>query len=224
MRWEMLARFMINDCIWPAWRQLVLLLQSETIMGLTTLGYSPILILFIFKFTWELRIQLIVFLPTTFHLSLTVNCMPSTCCCLISWSHNTFPDLISNLITALYRAVVLFLLTNWPTIEHHSGPNLFIFFFEFWVLWRPTHHWEVHDLDDPHSERQVHDHGDQQQQQEEIEAALPPAVQAHWVGGVTAWTLEVQRLGGQDELLLGDLQNRQTHKVPIRSNLYWKFL
>lgn len=127
MKWEMLTRFMINDCIWPACRQSVLLLQSNTIMGLTTLDYL-ILILFIFKFTWELRIRLIVFPPTTFHLSLAVNCMPSTCC-LISWSHNTFPDLITNLITAYYCTVVLFLSTNWPTITHHSRANLFIFFF-----------------------------------------------------------------------------------------------
>ncbi len=71
-----------------------------------------------------------------------------------------------------------------------------------------THHGEVHDLYDPDSEGQVDDHGDQQQQQKEIEASLPPAVQTHRVHGITARSLQVQGLGREDELLLGDLKNR----------------
>lgn len=71
-----------------------------------------------------------------------------------------------------------------------------------------THHWEVHDLYDPDSEGQVNYHGDQEQQQKEVEASLPPAVQPHRVHGVTAWSLEMQGLGREDKLLLGNLENK----------------
>lgn len=74
-----------------------------------------------------------------------------------------------------------------------------------------THQREIHDLYDPDSEGQVNDHGDQEQQQKEVEASFPPAVQTHWVHGAAAWPLEMQGLGGEDKLLLGNLENKETH-------------
>lgn len=81
-----------------------------------------------------------------------------------------------------------------------------------WVMACCTHQWEIHDLYDPDSEGQVNYHGGQKQQQKEIEASFPPAVQTHWVHGITARPLEVQGLGGEDKLLLGNLENKQTHR------------
>ena len=69
---------------------------------------------------------------------------------------------------------------------------------------RCTYRGQVHDLDDPNGQGQVHDHGDEEEQQQEIEAALPPAVQAHRVDDVIGdrGSLEVQALGPGDVLLL----------------------
>lgn len=75
-----------------------------------------------------------------------------------------------------------------------------------------THHWEIHDLYDPDSEGQVNYHGDQEQQQEEIEASFPPAIKTHRVHSFTAWSLEVQGLGRKDKLLLGNLENKYTER------------
>lgn len=74
-----------------------------------------------------------------------------------------------------------------------------------------THLGEIHNLHDPDGEGQVNDHGDQEQQQEEIEASFSPAVQAHRVHGVAARSLEVQGLGRENKLLLGNLGNKQTN-------------
>lgn len=73
-----------------------------------------------------------------------------------------------------------------------------------------THQREIHDLYDPDGEGQVNDHGDQEQQQEEVEASFPPAVQTHRVHGAAAWPLEMQGLGGEDKLLLGNLENKDS--------------
>lgn len=66
----------------------------------------------------------------------------------------------------------------------------------------------MHDLYDPDGEGQVNDHGDQEQQQEEVQASFPPAVQPHRVGGAAGGALQMQGLRGEDELLLGDLENK----------------
>ena len=71
-----------------------------------------------------------------------------------------------------------------------------------------AYHCEVHDLEDPYSQGQVDDHGDQQKQDEEVEAALPPAVYPHGIGLGTGRPLQVVGLGCQHVLLLGHLQDR----------------
>lgn len=70
---------------------------------------------------------------------------------------------------------------------------------------KTTHHWKIHDLYDPDSECQVDDHGDEEQQQEEVDASFPPAAQTRWVHGIAARPLQVQGLRREKELLLGDL-------------------
>lgn len=78
------------------------------------------------------------------------------------------------------------------------------------ALW-VTHHGEVHDLEDPDGERQVDDHGDQEQEDEEVEAALPPAVDTHRVGLGTLVCPLAQGvgLGREDVLLLGHLEKKE---------------
>lgn len=41
---------------------------------------------------------------------------------------------------------------------------------------------EVHDFEDPDSQSQVNDHGDEEEEDEEVQASLPPAIDSHcWV-------------------------------------------
>ena len=45
-------------------------------------------------------------------------------------------------------------------------------------LWK-TYRWELHDLEHPESESQVHNHHDQQSQYQQVEASLSPAIYPH---------------------------------------------
>ena len=72
-----------------------------------------------------------------------------------------------------------------------------------------TYHGEVHDLEDPDGQGQIDDHGDEEQEDKEVEAALPPAVDAHRVGLRTARPLQWVGLRCQDVLLLGHLRWRE---------------
>lgn len=71
---------------------------------------------------------------------------------------------------------------------------------------RVTHHCEVHDLQDPDGECKVDNHGDKEEQDEEVEAAFAPTVDAHWVWSRATRPLQGARLGRQDILLLGHLK------------------
>lgn len=80
-----------------------------------------------------------------------------------------------------------------------------------------THQREIHNLQDPDSQGQVDDHGSQQQEQEEVDASFPPAGdgQSGRVGGAGARRLQAPGAGGQDQLFLGNLQDkhRDTHSA-----------
>lgn len=85
-----------------------------------------------------------------------------------------------------------------------------------------TYHGEVHDLEDPDGEGQIDDHGDEEEEDEEVEAALPPAVDAHRVRLRTAWPLQGIGLRCQDVLLLGHLRGGETRQAERRRRGGWK--
>lgn len=83
-----------------------------------------------------------------------------------------------------------------------------------------THHCEVHDLQDPDGECKVDNHGDEQQEDEEVEAAFTPTVDAHWVRSRATRPLQGARLGRQNILLLSHLRrDERKRKCIIKSTV-----
>lgn len=79
----------------------------------------------------------------------------------------------------------------------------------------PPYRSEVHDFEDPDCESQVDDHGDEEEEDEEVQAPLPPAVDAHRrvdLGAAHRGPPLVKRVGlrSQDVLLLRHLE-RETN-------------
>ncbi len=76
---------------------------------------------------------------------------------------------------------------------------------------------EVHDFEDPDGQRQIDDHGDEEEEDEEVQASLPPAIDSHrWVdlGAAHRRPPLVKRVGlrREDILLLGHLKGTQNMK------------
>lgn len=80
------------------------------------------------------------------------------------------------------------------------------------MQWDGTYYGEIHDLQDPDGQRKVDQDKDHQEQDEEVEASLPPAVDAHLVQARFLGALHVIPVRA---LLLAHLE--QTGKAGVRS-------
>lgn len=81
-----------------------------------------------------------------------------------------------------------------------------------------TYRVEPHDPDDPDGQGQVDDEDDDEQQNKQVEAALPPAIDANGVGVLGHRPGHVAALGGGDVLLLHHLlPGHKRHQKPLRT-------
>lgn len=79
----------------------------------------------------------------------------------------------------------------------------------------PSYRSEVHDFEDPDCKSQVHYHGDEEKEDEEVQASLPPAVDPHCrvdLGAAHRRPPLVERVGlrREDILLLCHLEEGQS--------------
>lgn len=81
-----------------------------------------------------------------------------------------------------------------------------------------THRVEPHDPEDPDGQGQVDDEDDDEQQNKEVEAALPPAIDANGVGVLGHRPGHTAALGGGDVLLLHHLLpgHKNRREKPLR--------
>jgi len=79
---------------------------------------------------------------------------------------------------------------------------------------------EVHDFEDPDGQGQVDNHGDEKEEDEEVQASLPPAVDSHCrvnLGAAHRRPPLVERVGlrREDILLLGHLKGTRTSDLLV---------
>lgn len=86
-----------------------------------------------------------------------------------------------------------------------------------------TYHCEVHDLQDPDGECKVDNHGDKEEENEEVQTAFTPTIDSHWVRSRATRPLKGTRLGCQNILLLGHLKRdeRKRDYIIISTVLIW---